>query len=56
MQKIEIGKNAFPDLSPGLTLPITPDWVEITAAGSRRLLTDPPSGACPAALAGQAPF
>jgi len=30
-QKIEIGKNAFPDLPPGLTLPITPSWVEITA-------------------------
>lgn len=30
-QKIEIGKNAFPDLPPGLTLPITPDWVNITA-------------------------
>jgi ribose transport system substrate-binding protein len=32
MQMIEIGKNAFPDQPPGLTLPITPDWVEITAA------------------------
>jgi ribose transport system substrate-binding protein len=31
MQKIEIGKNAWPDRPPGLTLPITPDWVEITA-------------------------
>ncbi len=31
MQKIEIGKNAFPDRPPGLTLPITPDWVSITA-------------------------
>jgi ribose transport system substrate-binding protein len=30
-QKIEIGKNAFPDLAPGLTLPISPDWVDITA-------------------------
>ena len=30
-QKIEIGKNAFPELPPGLTLPITPDWVDITA-------------------------
>jgi len=30
-QKIEIGKNAFPDRPPGLTLPITPDWVDITA-------------------------
>ena len=30
-QKIEIGKNAFPDRPPGLTLPITPTWVEITA-------------------------
>ena len=39
MQKLEIGKNAFPDLSPGLTLPITPDWIEITAARSGRLIT-----------------
>ena len=31
MQKLEIGKTAFPDLSPGLTLPISPDWMEITA-------------------------
>ncbi len=31
IQKLEIGKNAFPDLSPGLTLPISPSWVEITA-------------------------
>jgi ribose transport system substrate-binding protein len=31
IQKIEIGKNAWPDRPPGLTLPITPDWVEITA-------------------------
>jgi ribose transport system substrate-binding protein len=38
MQKIEIGKNAFPDLAPGVSLPITPDWVEITpseAAGTK---------------------
>ena len=32
MIKIAIGENAFPDQAPGLTLPITPDWVEITAA------------------------
>jgi ribose transport system substrate-binding protein len=32
MQVIEVGVNAFPDQPPGLTLPITPDWVEITAA------------------------
>lgn len=32
MQKIEIGKNAWPDRAPGLTLPISPTWVEITAA------------------------
>ena len=31
MQKLEIGKNAFPDQPPGLTLPITPDWVDISA-------------------------
>jgi ribose transport system substrate-binding protein len=32
MQKMETGKTVFPDLPPGLTLPITPDWVEITPA------------------------
>lgn len=32
MQTIEVGVNAFPDQPPGLTLPISPDWVEITAA------------------------
>jgi len=31
IQKIEVGKNAFPDRPPGLTLPITPTWVDITA-------------------------
>ena len=31
IQKIEIGVNAWPDRPPGLTLPITPDWVDITA-------------------------
>lgn len=31
MQIIKIGVNAFPDQAPGLTLPVTPDWVEITA-------------------------
>ena len=30
VQKIETGKNAFPDAPPGLTLPLTPDWVDIT--------------------------
>jgi ribose transport system substrate-binding protein len=37
LEKLEIGKNAFPDQPPGLTLPISPDWVQITpkeAAGS----------------------
>jgi ribose transport system substrate-binding protein len=32
MIKIKVGENAFPDQAPGLTLPISPDWVEITAA------------------------
>jgi ribose transport system substrate-binding protein len=32
MIKILVGENAFPDQAPGLTLPITPDWVQITAA------------------------
>jgi ribose transport system substrate-binding protein len=31
MQRLEAGKNAFPDLAPGLTLPISPDWMDITA-------------------------
>ena len=30
--KLESGKNAFPALAPGISLPISPDWVEITAA------------------------
>jgi ribose transport system substrate-binding protein len=30
--KIEVGKNVFPDQPPGLTLPVTPDWMTITAA------------------------
>lgn len=30
VQKIELGKNAFPELSPGLFLPVSPGWVEIT--------------------------
>lgn len=37
MQKIAIGTTAFPDLAPGLSLPVSPDWTEITpqeAAGS----------------------
>ena len=32
MVKIAVGENAFPAAAPGLTLPITPDWVQITAA------------------------
>jgi ribose transport system substrate-binding protein len=28
-QKVEIGKNAFPNLAPGLCLPFSPDWLEI---------------------------
>lgn len=31
MLEIVVGETAFPDQPPGLTLPITPDWVEITA-------------------------
>jgi ribose transport system substrate-binding protein len=31
MDKIVVGQNAFPDLPPGLALPITPDWVSISA-------------------------
>jgi ribose transport system substrate-binding protein len=31
LKKLELGKDAFPDQPPGLTLPISPDWVDITA-------------------------
>ena len=31
LQPLELGKNAFADQPPGLALPITPTWVEITA-------------------------
>jgi ribose transport system substrate-binding protein len=31
-EKLELGKSAFPDLAPGISLPISPTWVEITAA------------------------
>jgi ribose transport system substrate-binding protein len=31
-EKLELGKSAFPDLAPGISLPISPAWVEITAA------------------------
>lgn len=37
MQKIETGKSAFPDLPPGLFLPVSPSWVTFTpkeAAGT----------------------
>jgi ribose transport system substrate-binding protein len=37
MIKLEVNKNAFPNLPPGLSLPFSPDWVEITpqeASGS----------------------
>ena len=29
-EKLEIGKNVFPDLPPGLVLPSSPDWLDIT--------------------------
>ena len=28
--KLEIGKNVFPDLPPGLVLPVSPSWIDIT--------------------------
>lgn len=31
-EKIEIGRTAFPDDPPGLSLPVSPDWVQITPA------------------------
>jgi ribose transport system substrate-binding protein len=37
MQKLELGKTAFPDIAPGVTLPISSDWLQLTpqeAAGS----------------------
>jgi ribose transport system substrate-binding protein len=30
MEKLVVGKTAFPNLPPGLTLPISPTWVQIT--------------------------
>lgn len=32
IQRLELGVNAFEDAPPGLTLPISPSWMEITAA------------------------
>lgn len=37
LDELQLGTNAFPNLPPGLTLPIAPDWVQISpqeAAGS----------------------
>lgn len=31
MEKLEVNKNAFPNLPPGLNLPFSPNWAEITA-------------------------
>ena len=31
LRKLEVGVNVFPDLPPGLVLPASPDWVNITA-------------------------
>jgi ribose transport system substrate-binding protein len=31
MQKIVLGQTAFPNLAPGLTLPVSPTWTKITA-------------------------
>ena len=30
-EKIAVGKNAFPDLPPGATVPFSPEWAKITA-------------------------
>ena len=30
LEKIAVGKNAFPDLPPGMFLPVSPDWTVIT--------------------------
>jgi len=32
MVNIVLGENAFPELAPGLTVPISPDWLDITPA------------------------
>jgi ribose transport system substrate-binding protein len=29
-EKLEVGKNVFPDLPPGLVLPVSPSWIDIT--------------------------
>jgi len=29
-EKIAVGKNAFPDLPPGATIPFSPSWAKIT--------------------------
>ncbi|MFO1141796.1 MAG: substrate-binding domain-containing protein [Amaricoccus sp.] len=34
--KIELGKTVFPELAPGLSLPISPDWVTITPQEASR--------------------
>jgi len=31
MVKLSLGENAYPDLTPGLSLPVSPDWLDITA-------------------------
>lgn len=30
IEQLKLGTNAFPKLAPGLTLPVSPDWVKIT--------------------------
>ena len=35
-QKLEIGKNVFPDLPPGLVLPVDPDLDRHHAPGGER--------------------
>ena len=42
-EKLEIGKNVFPDLPPGLVLPVSPSWIDITpqeASGVSQLIAD----------------
>jgi ribose transport system substrate-binding protein len=31
-EPVVAGKSAFPDLPPGLSLPVSPNWIEITPA------------------------
>ena len=46
IRKLEIGVNVFPDLPPGLVLPASPDWVNITAEEASRHWRLTPTASC----------